>query len=63
MRSSLQIIVCFVEVLLLDLNLGYLVEGAALEELVIAHPNHLFEVEDRVVAIVKLLKGFRLIEV
>jgi hypothetical protein len=53
--SSLQVVVGLIEVLLLDLDLRDLIEGARLEELVVTHPDHLLEVEDRVVVVVQLL--------
>ena len=63
MSSSLQVVVGLIEVLLLDLDLRYLIEGARLEELVVTHPDHLLEVEDRVVVVVQLLEGFGFVEV
>lgn len=63
MSSSLQVVVGLIEVLLLDLDLRYLIESARLEELVITHPDHLLEVEDRIVVVVQLLEGFGFVEV
>jgi hypothetical protein len=61
--SSLQVVVGLIEILLLDFDLRDLIKGARLEELVIAHPDDLLEVQDRVVEVVQLFQGFGFVEV
>ena len=63
MCSSLEVVVSFIEVLLLDLNLGDFVECTALQKLIIAHSDHLLKIQNGIVAIIQLLQCFSLIEV
>lgn len=63
MRSSLKIVVSFIEIFLLNLDLSYFVEGATLQELIIAHSDNLFKVQNSIIAIVKLLQCFSLVKV
>ena len=53
MCSSLEVVKGFVEVFLLDLDLGYFIQGATLKKLVItAGSNHLLKVEDGIIPVV-----------
>ena len=63
MRSSLQVIVRLVEVLLLYLYLCYLVQRRALQILVIRQPYHLLKVKNGIVVVVHFLKCLGFVEV
>lgn len=63
MSSSLKVVVSFIEVLLLDLDLGDFVECAALQKLIVAHSDHLLKIQNCIVAVVQLFQSLSLVEV
>ena len=52
-----------VEVLLLDLDLGYLVQRGPGQKVVLRQPQHLLKVENRIIEVVHLLQRLRFIKV
>lgn len=63
MSGPLKVVVGFVEIFLLDFNLGYFIEGGALQKLISSQSHHLLEVEDCVVVVFSFLKGFCFVKV
>ena len=63
MGCSFQVIVSLIEVFLLDLDLGNLIQGRAAEMVVVIRPDDLLKVQDGVTQIVQLLQCLGLVEV
>ena len=63
MIGSLQIIVRFIEVFLLDFDLGDFIKGRTSKMVIIIGTYDLFEVENGIIQIVHLLKCFSLVEI
>lgn len=63
LRGPLEVVMSFVEVLLLNLNLGDLVERGAGQEVVLGKTQNLLEVEHGVIHVVHLLQSFGFVEV
>ena len=63
MSSPLQVVVSLVKVFLLDLNLRYLIQSTALQELVLTLPDDLLEVKDGIIPIIQLLQCLSFVKV
>lgn len=59
----LQVVICLVEIFLLDLDFGDLIQSLACQMVVVVGSDDLLKVQDRVAQVVQLLQRFRLVEV
>ena len=63
MAGTLQVIVSFVKVLLLDFDFSDLIQSRTSKMIVVIRSDHLLKVEDRIAEIVELLQGFCFVKV
>ena len=63
MISTLQVVICFVEVFLLDLDLRNFVQSRASQVIIIVSTNDLLEIQYSITEIVQLFEGLGLVEV
>ena len=63
MRCSFQVVVSLIEIFLLDLDLGNLVQGRATQVIVIVGSDYLLKIQDGVTKIIELFERFGLVEV